>query len=90
MAKPGDKVWTGDVAVPMSRLPQLIEDTKADIKNSGMYGTIVGHVGDGNFHSEFTKARHLVATAVTNYNHQSFCYPTTSRGMTQRSWCTAW
>ena len=53
MAKPGDKVWTGDVAVPMSRLPQLIEDTKTDIKNSGMYGTIVGHVGDGNFHSEF-------------------------------------
>ncbi len=51
-AKPGDKVWTGDVAVPMSDLPQLIEDTKADIKNSGMYGTIVGHVGDGNFHSK--------------------------------------
>ncbi|KAH9903836.1 hypothetical protein F4778DRAFT_770809 [Xylariomycetidae sp. FL2044] len=50
VAKPGDKVWTGDVAVPMSRLPQLIEDTKDDIKKSGMYGTIVGHVGDGNFH----------------------------------------
>ncbi|RYO77737.1 hypothetical protein DL766_010032 [Monosporascus sp. MC13-8B] len=50
VAKPGDKAWTGDVAVPMSRLPQLIEETKADIKNSGMYGTIVGHVGDGNFH----------------------------------------
>ncbi|KAL7620656.1 D-lactate ferricytochrome c oxidoreductase [Parahypoxylon ruwenzoriense] len=50
VAKPGDKVWTGDVAVPMSRLPQLIEETKDDIKKSGMYGTIVGHVGDGNFH----------------------------------------
>jgi D-lactate dehydrogenase (cytochrome) len=50
VAKPGDKVWTGDVAVPMSRLPQLIEETKSDIKKSGMYGTIVGHVGDGNFH----------------------------------------
>ncbi|KAI0424713.1 hypothetical protein F5Y09DRAFT_353152 [Xylaria sp. FL1042] len=50
VAKPGDRVWTGDVAVPMSRLPQLIEETKDDIKKSGMYGTIVGHVGDGNFH----------------------------------------
>ncbi|KAI1827218.1 hypothetical protein F4861DRAFT_437677 [Xylaria intraflava] len=50
LAKPGDKVWTGDVAVPMSRLPQLIEETKDDMKKSGMYGTIVGHVGDGNFH----------------------------------------
>lgn len=50
VAKPGDKVWTGDVAVPTSRLPQLIEETKDDMKKSGMYGTIVGHVGDGNFH----------------------------------------
>ncbi|KAI0204651.1 hypothetical protein F4808DRAFT_414456 [Astrocystis sublimbata] len=50
VAKPGDKVWTGDVAVPISRLPQLIEETKDDMKKSGMYGTIVGHVGDGNFH----------------------------------------
>ncbi|KAK8058060.1 D-lactate dehydrogenase (cytochrome) [Apiospora phragmitis] len=50
MAKEGDRVWTGDVAVPMSRLPELIELTKDDIKRSGMYGTIVGHVGDGNFH----------------------------------------
>ncbi|KAI1138181.1 hypothetical protein F5Y05DRAFT_385366 [Hypoxylon sp. FL0543] len=50
VAKPGDKVWTGDVAVPMSRLPLLIEETKEDMKKSGMYGTIVGHVGDGNFH----------------------------------------
>ncbi|KAK8032598.1 d-lactate dehydrogenase (cytochrome) [Apiospora arundinis] len=50
VAKEGDRVWTGDVAVPMSRLPELIELTKDDIKKSGMYGTIVGHVGDGNFH----------------------------------------
>ncbi|KAI1455862.1 hypothetical protein F4805DRAFT_434437 [Annulohypoxylon moriforme] len=50
VAKPGERVWTGDVAVPMSRLPLLIEETKDDMKKSGMYGTIVGHVGDGNFH----------------------------------------
>jgi D-lactate dehydrogenase (cytochrome) len=49
-AKEGDRVWTGDVAVPMSRMPELIELTKDDMKKSGMYGTIVGHAGDGNFH----------------------------------------
>ncbi|KKP04225.1 hypothetical protein THAR02_03681 [Trichoderma harzianum] len=49
--KEGDRVWTGDVAVPMSRLPQLIEETKADIQKSGLFASIVGHVGDGNFHT---------------------------------------
>lgn len=48
--KEGDRVWTGDVAVPMSRLPQLIEETKEDLRKSGLFGSIVGHVGDGNFH----------------------------------------
>jgi D-lactate dehydrogenase (cytochrome) len=51
--KDGDRVWTGDVAVPMSRLPQLIEETKEDLRKSGLFGSIVGHVGDGNFHCEF-------------------------------------
>ncbi|KAI0023883.1 D-lactate dehydrogenase mitochondrial precursor [Xylariomycetidae sp. FL0641] len=50
VAKPNESVWTGDVAVPMSQLPVLIEETKDDMKKSGMFGTIVGHVGDGNFH----------------------------------------
>lgn len=49
----GDRVWTGDVAVPISRLPDIIEETKKDVRDSGLYGTIVGHVGDGNFHSQF-------------------------------------
>jgi D-lactate dehydrogenase (cytochrome) len=49
----GDHVWTGDVAVPMSRLPDIIEETKDDMKKSGLFGTIVGHVGDGNFHSKY-------------------------------------
>jgi D-lactate dehydrogenase (cytochrome) len=48
---PTDKVWTTDVAVPMSRLADIIEETKAEIEASGILGSIVGHVGDGNFHS---------------------------------------
>ncbi|CAM1509690.1 Fc.00g000250.m01.CDS01 [Cosmosporella sp. VM-42] len=48
---PTDKVWITDVAVPLSRLADIIEKTKADILQSGLLGSIVGHVGDGNFHS---------------------------------------
>lgn len=48
----GDHVWTGDVAVPISRMPDIIEETKADLAKSGMFATMVGHVGDGNFHSK--------------------------------------
>ena len=46
----GDHVWTTDVAVPISKLPDIIEQTKDDMATSGLMGTIVGHVGDGNFH----------------------------------------
>lgn len=46
-----DRVWTTDVAVPISRLPDIIDETKADIAKSGLLGSIVGHVGDGNFHA---------------------------------------
>jgi D-lactate dehydrogenase (cytochrome) len=47
-----DHVWTGDVAVPISRLPDIINETKDDLTKSGLFGSIVGHVGDGNFHGE--------------------------------------
>ncbi|KAL8710110.1 MAG: hypothetical protein Q9220_005193 [cf. Caloplaca sp. 1 TL-2023] len=46
-----DHVWTTDVAVPISRLPDIIEQTKEDTAKSGLLAAMVGHVGDGNFHS---------------------------------------
>ena len=45
-----DHVWTTDVAVPISRLPDIIEETKEDMARSGLLAAMVGHVGDGNFH----------------------------------------
>ncbi|KAI9682349.1 MAG: D-lactate ferricytochrome c oxidoreductase [Caeruleum heppii] len=64
----GDHVWTTDVAVPMSRLPDIIEETKEDMRTSGLLGTIVGHVGDGNFHSIllFNDAERATAEAVVH------------------------
>lgn len=38
-------------SVPVSCLPQLVYETKKDLADSGVQGTIVGHVGDGNFHA---------------------------------------
>jgi D-lactate dehydrogenase (cytochrome) len=63
-----DKVWTTDVAVPISKLPQIIEETKKDIVDSGLLGTIVGHVGDGNFHAIllFGKNEQQVAEGIVH------------------------
>ncbi|PQO23718.1 2-hydroxy-acid oxidase [Rhodobacteraceae bacterium WD3A24] len=42
---------TTDVCVPISKLAEAVEETAADIGQSGIPGPILGHVGDGNFHS---------------------------------------
>ena len=49
--RPGASVLVTDVCVPISKLAQVIEDTRDDLKSAGLHGPIVGHVGDGNFHA---------------------------------------
>jgi D-lactate dehydrogenase (cytochrome) len=46
--------WTTDVCVPISRLAECIVETKADLAHSSVPATILGHVGDGNFHVIFS------------------------------------
>jgi D-lactate dehydrogenase (cytochrome) len=50
-ARPGASAMVTDACVPISSLAQAIEETRADIQASGLYGPILGHVGDGNFHA---------------------------------------
>jgi D-lactate dehydrogenase (cytochrome) len=49
--RPGSKAVITDVCVPVSRLAECLIATKQDIAQSGLIAPIVGHVGDGNFHT---------------------------------------
>src|SRR3954453_15318003 len=49
--KPGHQGIAPDAIVPISRLTDLIVAAKQDIEASGLIAPIVGHVGDGNFHT---------------------------------------
>ncbi|KIJ53505.1 hypothetical protein M422DRAFT_201716 [Sphaerobolus stellatus SS14] len=49
---PGCQSWATDVCVPVSNLPKLVYETKKDLAESGLIATMVGHVGDGNFHAQ--------------------------------------
>lgn len=70
-SRPGAKAVVTDVCVPISALAQAVEETRADIGDSGIPGPILGHVGDGNFHAillvdpnrpeEIAKAKALAA-----------------------------
>ena len=48
--KPGATAIATDVCVPISRLAECVEATRADLAELDLFGPIVGHVGDGNFH----------------------------------------
>jgi len=50
-ARPGYRGYVTDVCVPISRLADCIAETQADIAASGLFAPVLGHVGDGNFHS---------------------------------------
>ena len=49
--RPGCTGLVTDVCVPISRLAQAVEETRADLAASPVPGPILGHVGDGNFHA---------------------------------------
>lgn len=69
--RPGATALITDICVPISRLAEAVEETRADIDKATIPGPILGHVGDGNFHAillvepgnkaEMEEAKHLSA-----------------------------
>lgn len=62
---PGYSIWSTDVAVPISRLAEIIELSKEDSGKLGLFASVIGHVGDGNFHQ-------AVLYETENKSHQKF------------------
>jgi D-lactate dehydrogenase (cytochrome) len=52
--RPGAIGWATDVCVPIGRLAECILETKRDLEGSSVPASILGHVGDGNFHVVFS------------------------------------
>ena len=50
---PDKKPMTTDVCVPISDLPDALREARDTIASHGLEGTILGHVGDGNYHAIF-------------------------------------
>lgn len=46
------RLWVTDVAVPLSKMSETIDEIHALIRKSGFQLIILGHVGDGNFHAD--------------------------------------
>jgi D-lactate dehydrogenase (cytochrome) len=53
-ARPEKQSLSTDACVPISRLAECVTETARDIAEAGLYGPILGHVGDGNFHAAIT------------------------------------
>lgn len=51
--RPGSVGYVTDVCVPISRLAECIAKTKGLLATSDLVPSILGHVGDGNFHVVF-------------------------------------
>jgi D-lactate dehydrogenase (cytochrome) len=59
-AHPGHRFVITDTAVPLVRLPELIAYAQQLLAEMGIQGSILGHVGDGNFHT-------IIATKPEDY-----------------------
>ena len=50
--RPGAQVVTTDACVPISRFSECVVQSQSDLEELGLIGTLLGHAGDGNFHTQ--------------------------------------
>ncbi|XP_043937156.1 probable D-lactate dehydrogenase, mitochondrial isoform X2 [Protopterus annectens] len=83
--RPGSMAYCTDVCVPVSRLPEVVLETKEDLNRSRLIGPIAGHVGDGNFHC-------MVLVNPNDPDEQQrvkeFCYRLGRRALAMDGTCT--
>jgi D-lactate dehydrogenase (cytochrome) len=73
-AQPGKTPFSTDVAVPLSKLPDAVRFAQDLLEELRLVGPIIGHVGDGNFHTlvcadpndpdEWQRAEHFNSSLV--------------------------
>lgn len=75
---PGKKMMVTDVVVPMSELGGAVLDARRAIDEIGLDGAVLGHVGDGNYHtivmidtnnSEEMEKAHKLNAHLVDYAH---------------------
>ena len=72
---PGRLYYTTDTAVPLSQVAELVTYAQQLLRDMNLEGSIVGHVGDGNFHT-------LIATLPEDYGRaQSYSELLVSRAL---------
>ena len=54
VAPPGSKFKATDVCVPLSELPGAVRHARGLVEERGIEASIIGHVGDGNYHVGFS------------------------------------
>jgi D-lactate dehydrogenase (cytochrome) len=55
-------------SVPVSRLPELVYETKKDLNALGIISTIVGHIGDGSLSGFVVVSRCLTSHLTGNFH----------------------
>jgi D-lactate dehydrogenase (cytochrome) len=103
----GSEVWSTDVAVPISRLPDIIgsrqkylkyfghpvpliikaELSKKELDDLGLFASILGHIGDGNFHESIMYNR---SDPTERAKVEKVVYDMVDRALEMEGSCTVW
>ena len=75
-APPGSKFKATDVCVPVSELPGAVRHARGLVEERGIEASIIGHVGDGNYHVGFSvdPADEEAIAAAEEVNHELVAY----------------
>ena len=85
MKREGDDVWSTDVAVPISRLADIITVSKEEMDQLGLFASTLGHIGDGNFHESILYRR---SDPEERKKVEEHVYRMVDRGLEMEGTCT--